>query len=68
MFLILQTLLNRATLLAKVPNASFGKLVFSSPSSEFVNNYIDVRNEDVLYNWMDRASMSISKWVNPLEP
>jgi hypothetical protein len=43
-------------------------LVFSSPSSEFVNNYIDVRNEDVLYNWMDRASMSISKWVNPLEP
>jgi hypothetical protein len=64
-----KTLLSHATLLAKVPYANslgIGKFVFSSPFNEFVNNSIDVWNEDVLYNWMDRDSMSISKPVNPL--
>ncbi len=37
------------------------KFVFSSPSNEFMNNGIDVCGENVLYNWMDRASMFISK-------
>jgi hypothetical protein len=30
-----------------------------------VNNFIDVQNEDVLHNWIDRASMSISKVRRP---
>ncbi len=42
-----------------------GKFVLSSPSNEFVNNSIDVWNEDVLYYWTDRAFMFISKANNP---
>jgi hypothetical protein len=42
-----------------------GTFVFSSPSDEFMNNSIDVQNKDVLYNWMDRASMSISTADRP---
>ncbi len=34
--------------------------MFSSPFDEFVNNSIDVRNEN-MYNWTNKASMSISK-------
>ncbi len=30
-----------------------------------MNNFIDVQNEDVLHNWTDRASMSISKVRRP---
>lgn len=37
------------------------RFVFSSPFDEFMNNNIDICGEDVLYNWMDRASMFISK-------
>jgi sensor histidine kinase YesM len=61
---MLQTLLNRVTILIKVPDASslgIGRFVFSSPLDEFLNNSIDVQNEDVLYNWMDKVAMSISK-------
>ncbi len=68
MFLILQTLLSCATLLARVHDASSlgnRRFVFSSPFDEFVNNSIDVRIEDVLYNWIDRAFMSISKASKP---
>jgi hypothetical protein len=64
MFLILQILFNRATLLARALHGSSscsGRFIFFSPSDEFVNNSIDVRNEHALCNWMDRASMSISK-------
>jgi hypothetical protein len=32
-----------------------------------VNDIIDVHNEDVLYNWMDRASMFISKASMPFK-
>ncbi len=70
MYWILQTFFNHAILLVEVPDASslgIGKLVFSSPSNEFVNS-IDVWNEDVLYNWTDRAFLSTSKSANPLEP
>jgi hypothetical protein len=59
---------SRVTLLAKVLNvnsSSIKRFVFSSPSNEFLNNSIDVENEDVLYNWMNRASMSISKVDKP---
>ncbi len=48
----------------RVPNGNSsnnGRFVFSSPSNEFVNNFINVSNEDVLYNWTDKASISISK-------
>lgn len=58
-------MLNRATFFIRVPNGSFsvsGKFLFSSPFNEFVNNGIDIHCENVLYNWMDRASMSISKF------
>jgi hypothetical protein len=51
--LILESLLNYATLLARVPNASFlgiERFVISSPSDEFLNNSINVQYEDVLYN------------------
>ncbi len=41
------------------------RFVFSSPFDEFVKNCIDVRNEDMLYNWTNRASMSISKVGRP---
>ncbi len=66
--LILQTLFNCATFLTKVFDASsssIGRFIFSSPSDEFVNNFIDVRNENMLYNWMDKASMSLSKAGRP---
>ncbi len=55
--LILQTLFSHVTVLVKVPNGSSlgdGRLVLSSPFNEFVNKYIDVWNEDVLYNWTNR--------------
>jgi hypothetical protein len=60
----LQTFFNCATLLVKVLDGSSlgnGRFIFSSPSNEFMNNSINVFNEDVFYNWMDRAFMSISK-------
>ncbi len=60
----MQSLLSHATLFARVPNTSslgIGRFIFSSPFNEFVNNSIDVRNEDMLYNWIERASMFISK-------
>ncbi len=44
-----------------------GRFIFSSPSNEFVNNILDVHNEDVLYNWTDRASVSISKASRPFK-
>ncbi len=43
------------------------KFIFSSPSDKFVNNSIDVQNEDVLYNWMDKAIMFISKVDKPFK-
>jgi hypothetical protein len=39
--------------------------IFSSPSDEFVNNSINVQNEDVYNNWTNKASMSISKASKP---
>jgi hypothetical protein len=58
------------TLLARVPDVSslgIGGFVFSSPFNQFVNNYIDVWNEDMLYNWTNRAFMSISKVDKPFK-
>jgi hypothetical protein len=66
----LQTLFNRATLLVKVLDGSSlsnGRFIFSSPSNKFVNNFIDVQNEYVLYDWIDRTSMSISKVGRPFK-
>ncbi len=68
LFLILQTFLNCATFFVKNPNVTslgIGIFFFSSPLNEFVNNSIDVQNEDMLYNWTNRASMSISKVGRP---
>jgi len=68
--LILQILLNHVTLLVKVPDGSYlgnGRLMFSSPFNGLVNKSIDVQNEDVLYNWTSRASMSISKVSMPFK-
>jgi hypothetical protein len=48
-----------------VSSLRIGKFFLSSPSNEFVNNFIDVWNEDVLYYWTNRASMSISKASKP---
>jgi hypothetical protein len=67
---MLQTLVSYTTLLARVPNVSslgIGRFIFSSPFEEFLNNSIDVRNEDVLYNWTDKVSMSISKASRPFK-
>ncbi len=67
--LILQTLFSHATLFVRVPDGSFlvsGRFDFSFSFDEFMNNAIDVRNEDVLYNWMDRAFKYLSKAGNPL--
>ncbi len=69
--LILQILFNSATLFVKVPNGSSsinGRFIFSSPSDEFMNNIIDVRNEDVLYNWMEKTFMFLSKVGSPSGP
>jgi hypothetical protein len=69
-FLILQTLFSHSSLFIKVLDGSSlvnGKFLFSSPSDEFVNNNIDVCGEDVFYNWMNRASMSISKVGMPFK-
>jgi hypothetical protein len=60
----MQTLFNRVTYFIRVPNGNFsinGKNFFLSPFNEFVNNGMDIHCENVLYNWMNRASMSISK-------
>ncbi len=68
--LILQTLLNHLTFFIRFIDGSSlvsGRFIFSSPFDEFVNNAIDVWNEDVLYNWMDRASMSLSKAGGPFK-
>lgn len=68
--LILQTFLIHPSLFIKVLDGSSlvnGKFLFSFPSDEFVNNNIDVCGEDVLYNWMNRASMSISKAGMPFK-
>ncbi len=62
--LILQIFLSHVTFLGRVLDVSslgIKKFVFSSPFDELVNSFIDVRNENVLYNWTDRAFMSISK-------
>jgi hypothetical protein len=48
-----------------VTSLGIGIFFFSSPLNEFVNNSIDVQNEDMLYNWTNRASMSISKVGRP---
>ncbi len=67
-FKILQTFLNHATIFVKIPDESSlgsGRFVFSPTSNDFVNNFTDVRNEVVLYNWTDRASMFISKADRP---
>ncbi len=68
--LILQTLLNRATFFIRFLNGSSlisGRFIFSFPFDEFVNNVVDVCNENVLYNQMDRAYMSISKVGKPFK-
>ncbi len=44
-----------------------GRFVFSPTSNDFVNNFTNVRNEVVLYNWTDRASMFISKADRPFK-
>jgi hypothetical protein len=46
---------------------NIGRFISSSPSDEFVNKSIDVCNENVLYNWMDRAFMCISKVDKPFK-
>ncbi len=63
-----QTILSYATFLARVPDASSSgieRFIFFSPSNEFVNNSIDVWNEDMLYKWTNMASMFISKAGRP---
>jgi len=70
---MLQILLSRATLLTRVPNVnSLGieKFVFSSPFDEFLNNFIAIWNEDVLYNWKNRAyiNMYIYIYIKAIKP
>jgi hypothetical protein len=50
-----------------VSSLGIKRFVFSHHLDEFVNFFIDGRNEDMLYNWTDRASMSISKDGRPFK-
>jgi hypothetical protein len=70
MSLMLQILLIRAILLIKVLNANsscIGRFFFSSPFDGFVNNFIHVWNENMLYTGMNRAFLFISKVSKPFK-